>query len=96
MTNVRESCVESPFEEARTPLEASITRILADILEIDRIGRTDSFYDFGGTSLQAIRVCARIETEAGYRVMPAWLLESDVVADFAERVERQGPATHGA
>ncbi|GIM91829.1 phosphopantetheine-binding protein [Paractinoplanes toevensis] len=87
MTTARELSVDSPFEAARTPLEASVARILAEVLEIDRFGRTDSFYDFGGTSLQAIRVCARIEAETGRRVQPGWLLEHDVLADFAARVE---------
>lgn len=95
MTTPREGLVDSAYEEPQTPLEASIARICAEVLDIDRIGRTDSFYDFSGTSLQAIRVCARIEREAGYRVLPGWLLENDVLADFVELVRTQGVAVHG-
>jgi hypothetical protein len=51
----------------------------------------DSFYDFGGTSLMAIKICARLENELGWQAQPDWLFISDVVADFAHKV-RTGSA----
>ena len=86
----REQFSDDKFREPEGSLEAAIARIQAEVLEVDRIGRTDSFYDFGGTSLHAVRICARIEREVGYRAQPLWLFESDMLADFAKRLETEG------
>lgn len=91
MSNSREQFVNHAFEEPRDEIERSITRVIADVLDIDRVGRTDSFYDFGGTSMAAIRICARLEHELGREALPFWLFSSDIVADFAEKV-RSGSA----
>jgi hypothetical protein len=37
------------FEEPRGEEEQSVARVIAEVLDVDRVGRTDSFYDFGGT-----------------------------------------------
>lgn len=86
MTECREQLIDSEFQEPEGTLETAIAKILAEILDVDRVGRTDSFYDFSGTSLQAIRICARIERETGHHALPLWLFETDVLADFARRL----------
>lgn len=86
-SNQREELADRPFEEPHAGLENAIARIMADVLAVERVGRTDSFYDFGGTSLQAIRICARIEAELGYKSLPVWLYSADVLADFADRIQ---------
>jgi acyl carrier protein len=89
MSESREQFVDSDFEEPDGEVEESVARIIADVLNIDRVGRTDSFYDFGGTSLAAIKVCARLEYEFGWQARPDWLFTSDVVADFARKVQSE-------
>jgi hypothetical protein len=89
VSEAREQFVEHVFEEPAGDTEAALSRILADVLGVDRMGRRDSFYDFGGTSLQAIRVCARIEAELGWAAEPVWLFTSDVLADFAAKLEAE-------
>lgn len=83
MAESRENWVDTEFVAPDGKIELTIAKIQAEILDIDRFGRTDSFYDFGGTSLQAIRVCARVEREVGLKAKPAWLFSHDVLADFA-------------
>jgi hypothetical protein len=89
MSKSREQLVDNAFEEPDGDVEQSIARVIADVLDIDRVGRTDSYYDFGGTSLAAIKICARLEHERGWRAEPAWLFISDVVADFARKVQSE-------
>lgn len=89
MRESREQFVDSAFEEPDGEVEQSVARVIADVLGIDRIGSTDSFYDFGGTSLAAIKICARLESERGCRVPPSWFFVTDVVADFARRVQSE-------
>jgi hypothetical protein len=93
MTTRRELFVNTRYQAPRGDLETLVARIQAEVLDIDRIGRDDSFYDFEGTSLQAIRICTRVERETGYQVVPAWIFESDVLADFARRLEADGQRT---
>ncbi|BCB89731.1 phosphopantetheine-binding protein [Phytohabitans suffuscus] len=89
MSKSREQLVDNAFEEPDGEVEQSIARVIADVLDIDRVGRTDSYYDFEGTSLAAIKICARLEHERGWRAEPAWLFTSDVVADFARKVQSE-------
>ncbi|WP_030941357.1 phosphopantetheine-binding protein [Streptomyces sp. NRRL S-646] len=79
---VREAEYEQPTDE----LEEEIAAVMAEVLSVDRVGRGDSFYDLGGTSLSAIRICTRIERRLGLRVNPMWLLDHDELADFAEQI----------
>jgi len=87
---VRESFTDVEFEEPQSSLEKAIADIQAEILDIDRVGRSDSFYDLGGTSLQAMRICARMERDLGVRALPVWLFDADILSDFAERVAAEG------
>jgi acyl carrier protein len=86
MSESREQLVDNAFEEPHGDVEQSIAQVIANVLGIDRVGRTDSFYDLGGTSLAAIKICARLETERGWRAEPAWLFMTDIVADLARKV----------
>jgi acyl carrier protein len=86
----RESFTDTSYEEPRGSLEAAIAEIQAEILDVDRVGRSDSFYDLGGTSLQAMRICARLERDLGVQALPVWLFDADVLSDFAERVAAEG------
>lgn len=65
----------------RTGSHDAVLRIVADVLKVPHVAAADSFYDFGGTSLQAMRICARIGKELGVRVSPEVLFDSDTLAD---------------
>ena len=81
--------MDSGFEQPAGWLETSVARIEAQVLQVDRIGRSDSLFDFDATSMHALQICARIEAETGYRVPPHWLFESDVLADLVSRIEAE-------
>ncbi|MGC4806821.1 acyl carrier protein [Micromonospora sp. DT233] len=65
----------------------AVLRIVADVLKVPHVAATDSFYDFGGTSLQAMRICARIGKELGVRVSPEVLFDSDTLAGVIAATE---------
>ncbi|NGN65551.1 acyl carrier protein [Streptomyces sp. A7024] len=50
------------------------------------VAAEDNFYDLGGTSLQAIRICTRIRKEAGVRISPEALFNSENIGEFAAAV----------
>jgi acyl carrier protein len=85
----RHEFVDSEFEQPVGWIEASIAEIEAQVLGIERFGRSDSFFDFDGTSMDAIQVCARIESEVGFQVPPHWLFENDVLSDLVSRIQAE-------
>lgn len=46
-----------------TDLEKNIATLWADLLNIDKVGIEDNFYDFGGNSLMSIQCIARLKQE---------------------------------
>jgi len=88
MADSREDIVENDYVAPEGELETAVAAIIAEVLGVDRLGRADSFYDFGGTSLQAIRICTRIETKLGFKAAPLLLFDNDVLADFVRLLDR--------
>ena len=85
MTESREQLVDAEYEPPQGPLETTVAHILAEILDVDRIGRSDSFYNFGGTSLQAIRICTRIGRQTRRHVNPASPFEFETLSEFVSQ-----------
>ncbi|MFJ5266208.1 acyl carrier protein [Streptomyces sp. NPDC088387] len=71
-------------------VEPLVLDVVKDVLGINHVEAGDSFYDFGGSSLQAMRVCVRLERDLGFAVDPELLLDSDSLGDFAQAVARAG------
>ncbi len=93
MPKSREDYASAPYEACENGLEQSVAEIVADVLDVDRVSRTDSFYDFAGTSLQAIQICARIESKLGLKALPLWLLSNDLLHDFVAELRTRSEQT---
>ncbi|MFE7439460.1 acyl carrier protein [Streptomyces chartreusis] len=63
-----------------------VLHIVEEVLQVGTVAADDSFYDFGGTSLQAMRICVRIEKKLAVVIEPSALLDSDCLGDFARSV----------
>lgn len=72
--------------ETDNHLQMAVVDIVADVLGCGRVDPSSSFWDFGGTSLQAIRICWRIQTALGVRVPEDVLFNSTTMRDFTETV----------
>ncbi|MFJ4622338.1 acyl carrier protein [Streptomyces sp. NPDC088812] len=72
-------------------MESEIASVWAEILGVDHVSPESGFYDFGGTSLQAMRICARVERITGYEVPPETVFACDTLRDFVARVRAMGP-----
>ncbi|MER5772336.1 acyl carrier protein [Streptomyces sp. NPDC001985] len=68
------------------PATARVIGIVGTVLRAGPVSAGQSFHAFGGTSLQAMRVCLRIERETGVAIAPESLLDSDSLGEFAEIV----------
>jgi amino acid adenylation domain-containing protein len=70
----------------RTPTEKAVARIWSDLLNVERIGLEDSFFDLGGHSLMGARVLSRVRDALGVEVPLRALFEAPVLEAFAARV----------
>jgi thioesterase domain-containing protein/acyl carrier protein len=67
----------------RTPVEEVLASIWAELLGLERVGVTDSFFDLGGHSLLGVRLMARIDRVFGVRLPIAALFAAPTVAQLA-------------
>nr|VFK62777.1 MAG: AMP-binding enzyme C-terminal domain-containing protein [Candidatus Kentron sp. UNK]VFK70644.1 MAG: AMP-binding enzyme C-terminal domain-containing protein [Candidatus Kentron sp. UNK] len=75
---------EKTFAPPRTPEEESLAGILAEVLDIPRVGIHDDFFALGGHSLLATQVLSRIRDKFGVQVPLLALFEHPTVAGLDE------------
>ncbi len=81
---------ERPDEHVppRGPVEEKLAGIWEEVLERERIGAGDSFFDLGGHSLLATRVISRVRTVFGVELPVRAVSEHPTVADLAREIEK--------
>ncbi|HYH79590.1 MAG TPA: amino acid adenylation domain-containing protein, partial [Longimicrobium sp.] len=73
--------------EPRTPVEAALAEIWAQVLRRDRVGVTDDFFALGGHSLLATRAVTRISQALSVQLSVAALFDAPTIAQLAVKVE---------
>ena len=64
-------------------VEEAIARIWSDMLDVERVGRYDNFFDLGGHSLLAVRALSRIRQELDLDATLADFFEIPTLCGFA-------------
>jgi amino acid adenylation domain-containing protein len=70
-----------------TPLQQTLCEIFSALLEVPEVGIDDSFFELGGQSLQAMRLCTRIGSTVGVSVSMNRLFDSPTVAQLADYID---------
>jgi len=85
-------------EAATDPVERRIAGIVADVLGLPAVGRSDRLADLGGHSLAAAQVVSRVSAEFGTVLPLDGFLDAPTVSGLAALVARGGrpvPVRHG-
>lgn len=70
------------------PTERVLAQVWADVLELDRVGRSDDFFVLGGHSLMASRLVAKASGAFDVQLPLRLLFEAPTVAAMAQRIDQ--------
>ncbi|KYF66721.1 non-ribosomal peptide synthetase [Sorangium cellulosum] len=80
------------FVAPRNEVEATLARIWADILRVERVGIHDNFFALGGDSIRSLQVIARAN-QRGVKLSPKDLFDHPTVAAAAAVAVSSAPAS---
>ena len=78
--------MDTPFVPASTPVEAELAGIWASVLEVERVGTHDNFFDLGGNSLSAFRLVSRVVHSFGLDLPLKTLFDAPTIAAMATAI----------
>jgi non-ribosomal peptide synthetase component F/acyl carrier protein len=81
-----ESSTAFDYVAPRTPMERELTGIVMDLLNVERVGVHDSFFELGGFSMLATRLTARIRAAFNVEVALRDIFESPTVDELAKLI----------
>jgi amino acid adenylation domain-containing protein len=77
---------QSAYVPPRNEVEARLAEIWAQVLDVERVGVHDDFFDLGGQSILAMRLVARVRDALGTEVAVAELLQAPTLAEMAQAI----------
>lgn len=81
--------LESEYIAPRTETEQKLAAICAELLNLERVGIYDSFFDLGGHSLLATQFLSRLRSSFQVELPLRIIFEKPRIADLAQEIEHQ-------
>ncbi|MEZ5275631.1 MAG: amino acid adenylation domain-containing protein [Opitutaceae bacterium] len=88
-----ERSADAVYLGPRTPTEAKLCRMWAELLDIDRVGIEDDFLDLGGDSFLAVRLLSQVHEEFGRRLELPALFSDPRILSLAAILDGKQKAT---
>lgn len=82
----RPSTPSGPAEPVRTETERVLAALLADVVNVPEVNRTDDFFELGGDSILAVQLAARAR-DAGVAVTARMVFEHPTIGELAAKVD---------
>jgi acyl carrier protein len=79
----------------RTPTEEALAGIWKDLLNLDRVGVDDNFFDLGGHSLLLVRIHAAVQKKLNLNVPITALLRYPTIYALSQYVDKQAKLDAG-
>jgi amino acid adenylation domain-containing protein len=79
---------DEAFVAPKSPVEEVLAGIWRRALRLDQVGVNDNFFELGGDSILAVQVAVRAK-QAGLKLAPMDIFESQTLAELAEKVGSQ-------
>jgi FkbH-like protein len=71
----------------QTETQRRLCQMWQEVLKLERVGIRDDFFELGGTSQLAVRVCARVEKQLGRKLPLALLFKTPTIEQLAKALE---------
>ncbi|MGB9490332.1 MAG: amino acid adenylation domain-containing protein [Terriglobales bacterium] len=81
------------FIAPRTAAEKQLADLWCELLQLEKIGIDDSFFDLGGNSLAAVRMVRQYENHCGHEISPVKVFQYPTIAKLAGFLEANGSKT---
>ncbi len=85
---------EGEFVAPRTPTEEQLAAIWSEVLNIERVGAYDNFFDLGGNSLLGMRLIPRIRKAFSIDLPPVALFNAPTLSELAEQIVASQASPH--
>ncbi|WP_329415486.1 amino acid adenylation domain-containing protein [Nocardia vinacea] len=84
------------YRAPATPIEETVAAAFAEVLDLDRFGMDDNFFERGGNSLIATKLTARLSSVLGEKIPVMRVFTAPTPSDFlAELARRAGGQVEG-
>ncbi len=80
------------YEAPQRPVECQLAAIWQDLLQLDKVGLNDHFFDLGGHSLLVVSLVSRIQLELGMKATAQLIFQYPTLGELARQLEREGGA----
>jgi acyl carrier protein len=87
-----QSSAESSYVAPQTELEQTIAALWQDVLEVERVGLHDNFFDLGGTSFSMFRVCNRLREDLNRPISMVEMFKHPTVHALTTYLSQPGQA----
>ena len=88
LDKLREESTAAEITLPTNDTERRLVEVWEEVLEVERIGVDDNFFDLGGDSITMVRIVAKVAERLGVRVSYRDFLVASTIGGLAERIGR--------